>query len=64
MEALQLVHDSGYTYNDLKLDNIMINQKKDGTKDDFEVVLIDYGFAKKYCDKNGDHLQQKEMETF
>ena len=37
----------------------MINQKKDGAKDDFEVVLIDYGYAKKYCDENGDHLPQK-----
>jgi hypothetical protein len=34
----------------------MINQKRNETNDDFEVVLIDYGYAKKYIDENGDHL--------
>lgn len=42
----------------------MIHQKKNEASDDFEVVLIDYGYAKKYRDENGDHLPQDEMDNF
>ena len=42
---LQKIHEAGYTYNDLKLDNIMVG---DSLNDDFslwKIRLIDYGFA-------------------
>lgn len=46
------------TYNDLKLANIMIN--KSGT-DKLAVTLIDFGFADKYINEDGTHINNKEV---
>ena len=46
--ALEIVHNTGYVYNDLKLDNIMIDLHKNN---DARVILIDYGMATRYLDK-------------
>ena len=41
----------------------MIEHKNNDKK--FEVVLIDYGFATNYLEKNGKHLiQDKEVDLF
>ena len=40
-----MVHKAGYTHNDLKPPNIMLDENS-------EPVLIDFGFAQKYQDKN------------
>ena len=37
------MHSLGYTYNDLKPDNIMLNNSSNGQ---VHVTLIDFGFAK------------------
>jgi len=39
-------------FNDLKLQNIMINENIDNDEDCNEVVLIDYGFASSYLQKD------------
>ena len=40
LKALEIVHESGSTHNDLNLDNIMIQEGEGKTK---QVTLIDYG---------------------
>ena len=50
------MHESGYTHNDLKLGNIMINGE-----DFSEIVLIDYGYAKKYIDSDKNHKEVQLM---
>lgn len=39
IEALELIHQSGQTFNDLKPDNIMV------TKATNKVTLVDFGFT-------------------
>ena len=65
IEALKAVHESGFVYNDLKLDNIMINRKNDRQNEyDFNLVLIDYGLAIEYRSDSGKHLPMEEMPEF
>ena len=45
------MHENGYTYNDLKPENIMIEHFVDNS---FRVKLIDYGFVEKFKNSKGD----------
>jgi serine/threonine protein kinase len=45
IDILQLVHSVGYTHNDIKSSNIMINEH-------CEATLIDFGFAKQFIEKD------------
>lgn len=47
VDIFKFIHCAKRTYNDLKLQNIMINQGKT-LDDDPEVILIDFGSARKY----------------
>ena len=61
VRILKYVHASKRTFNDLKLENIMINTygKVDA---DPEVYLIDFGFSKKYVKKDGkEHIEESEV---
>ena len=53
LDQLKQVHDSGYVYNDLKSDNLLLNFN---CKDLDLINLIDFGFATKFEDKDGQHL--------
>jgi serine/threonine protein kinase len=53
--CLQLVHEGRRTFNDLKPENIMID-------DQMEVTLIDFGLCQKYV-KSGLHLEQGDQVT-
>ena len=72
IDMLEGVHSAGYTYNDLKLDNIMVgynNKPIKGCKfDAFQntsLHLIDFGFATRFADKStGKHLPQSDVDTF
>jgi len=61
IDALQLIHSAGYTHNDIKPANIMldINDQEDKLK----VTLIDFGFAKQYINM-GKHIEQSRMTSF
>jgi len=70
---LKIIHDAGYVYNDVKLDNIMTgyNQKlpktyiKENCFEDVKLFLIDYGFATAYRDfTTGKYLSKVEVENF
>jgi serine/threonine protein kinase len=62
IDIFERVHMAGYTYNDLKLDNILLGN----TSGDFmdEVRLIDFGFATKFQDSNGNHYDQRSQDMF
>ena len=51
-EALELVHSAGYTYNDLKGENIMI----DDSDGELKIHLIDFGFASPFLVYNGSNF--------
>jgi len=46
--SLEVLHQVGYTHNDIKPNNIMINSNND-------VVLIDLGFTTKFMDSSTKH---------
>ena len=55
VSALEIIHEAGYCYNDLKLDNVMIELRKNKEP---RTVLIDYGMATRFIDKKtGEHLE-------
>ena len=54
IKALEILHESGNTHNDLKLENLMLSDLKTGQEAN-NVVLIDYGFASKYIEISGEH---------
>ena len=61
VKSLEILHESGYTHNDIKLGNIMI------TKDYFKkakATLIDFGYATQFIDKNGNHFKQDVIDAF
>ena len=61
MKALQALHLVGFTHNDVKPSNIMIDFAKNGQ---VKATLIDFGFAKKFVDSNNNHIEQSEIDMF
>ena len=51
MSALQIIHENGCTYNDLKPENIMISTSP--SSENINVKLIDYGFVNNFIQPNG-----------
>ena len=74
VSMLEAVHKAGFTYNDLKLDNLMVEfdnkLPKKGTPDhesafaNATINLVDFGFAAKYVDKNKVHMPKEELDSF
>lgn len=73
INLLEQVHSAGYTYNDLKLDNLLIGfQDKlsnQYTEDDCfancTINLLDFGFASRFQKKHTHEiLPQRELEVF
>ena len=52
LEILEKIHYSGFTHNDLKLDNIMIGDQFNSISSLKEIRLVDFGFAEKYRDES------------
>ena len=59
ISVLETLHLTGYTYNDIKPDNIMINFNKDGN---ICATLINYGLTSKYK-SNKKHIEKGEVEN-
>ena len=59
LKILEQIHQAGYTYNDLKPDNILLGHGQDLPFDcstgncfqNLSLHLIDFGFATRYLDK-------------
>jgi serine/threonine protein kinase len=58
MENLERIHDCGYTYNDLKPQNILFDYKD---KSMSSVNLVDFGLASKYVDSKGNILPKTKL---
>ena len=59
IKALEILHESGRTHNDLKMENIMVN---DGEV--LQATLIDFCNSTKYVDKYNNHISKQETQTF
>ena len=71
LDILEMVHNSGYIYGDLKLDNILAGHGEnlptgsvDNSFSNISLNLIDFGFATKFVDNAGQHLPEKNIELF
>lgn len=64
MKILEKVHQAGFTYNDMKLDNILVGDYLGTPETLHEIRIIDFGFAARYRDTNGDHIKQLETNIF
>ena len=66
IEALELVHSAGYTHNDLKPSNFMVDHVSNLIAGEgFKISLIDFGFARKFKHTTtGQHLPQRDLDTF
>ena len=73
LDCLEKVHNAGFVYNDLKLDNIMIGfgQKlpekyvDDNAFLNVNINLIDFGFSTPYINrKTGELLAKKTVSNF
>jgi serine/threonine protein kinase len=56
LKKLELIHNAGYVFNDLRLRNIII--------DEDSVKLIDYGNSLEYMDHNGKHTSNNQQNKF
>lgn len=59
LEQIKLIHESGFTFNDIKLDNILVGYPKtfENHKDyQHKIRMIDFGLAQKYMDAEGNHI--------
>ena len=62
-----MIHESGYTFNDIKLDNILI-----GLPSTFaahkeylhKIKMIDFGLAQKFVDSEGKHIPEVRERFF
>jgi len=67
LDSLKMIHEAGFTFNDLKLDNVLIGdaQELPEQMDSLHKIrIIDFGLAKKYVDANGQHIQQTGEKLF
>ena len=62
LNQFEMIHDSGYVFNDLKPENIMLmqppNQKKEENFEDGNLVLVDFGFATRHHTNDGQHVSK------
>jgi serine/threonine protein kinase len=61
MRSIQALHLVGFTHNDIKPSNIMLDFNSDG---EVKATLIDFGFAKKYIDNDGNHIDHSAIDMF
>ena len=57
LDIIRKIHMAGYTYNDLKLDNILVGDCENSPGSLNEIRVIDFGFADKYRTKDGKHIE-------
>ena len=60
-----MIHEAGYIYNDLKLDNIVIGDDKtlpNAKHSLYKVRLIDFGMSTKYVNQDGSHHESAKVQ--
>lgn len=61
VQAFEIIHRCGLTYNDLKPENIMITK---GSNNKLRVNLIDFGYADQFCEAGEQHVSENEQVDF
>lgn len=64
LRILEKIHQSGNTFNDLKLDNILVGDQNLKDKNMHKIRLVDFGFASRFLDKHGKHIKEEEVDVF
>lgn len=74
INILEQIHAIGYVYNDLNLENILIDCKKDAKQDMttsndifdmYNITLVDMSFATLYLkEQTKQHLSKKTLESY
>jgi serine/threonine protein kinase len=73
LDILEMIHNAGYIYNDLKLDNILLGYEQklpaDCTQGNcvskISINLVDFGFSTRYIDeKTGKHMGSETEDYF
>ena len=68
VEQIRYIHDAGYTYNDLKLDNILVGECRDEPNYKYtlhRIRIIDFGLVKRYLDPvSGQHIKKRKERYF
>ena len=59
--AIKLIHESGYTYNNFKLRNIIISDQEG--QDKMRVQLIDFENSKLFITSEGQHINELLSQT-
>lgn len=57
VDRIKLVQQKKFLHRDIKPDNFLMGGLKDTEK---RVYIIDFGLAKRYIDRNDDHIKYKE----
>ena len=63
LKSLQTLHSIGITHNDIKPENIMLDEVS-SDKEEYKATLIDFGLSTKYQNNKGEHYKVKEVESF
>ena len=64
IDIFERIHEAGFIYNDLKMDNILVGNFKSCESSLYKIRLCDFGFACRYQDKHGRHLEQSDVDVF
>ena len=67
LDQIKLIHDTGYTFNDIKLDNILVGYPSVlGDYKEFlhKIKIIDFGLAIKYVNEKGEHIAATKQRLF
>ena len=74
INILERIHATGYVYNDLKLDNLLLDcgiesehffSDTDDILNSNDVYMIDMGFATRFIEEHsGEHISKKHVKTY
>ena len=62
-----MIHETGYTFNDIKLDNILVGYPtslSDHKEFLHKIKIIDFGLAIKYINEDGNHIEASKERFF
>ena len=60
LDRIEYIHAQGLIHRDIKPDNFLIGKE---SKDSHTIYMIDFGLAKKYKTKDGQHIPYKDNKN-
>lgn len=64
LERLEALHELGYLFLDLKLDNILLGSHNLHTTESSLIYLVDFGISRRYLDHSFEHIPKINKNTF